>query len=70
MREIVVTPNTLDLKVYVNGEPQLSELNNDELTLMAAVLELIVSKQFENYTKRKSRSNKKRSPKNDTPKNS
>ena len=70
MREIVVTPNTLDLKVYVNGEPQLSELNNDELTLMAAVLELIVSKQFENYTKRKSRAKKKRSPKNDTPKNS
>ena len=70
MREIVVTPNTLDLKVYVNGEPQLSELYNDELTLMAAVLELIVSKQFENYTKRKSRANKKRSPQNDTPKNS
>ena len=70
MREIVVTPNTLDLKVYVNGEPQLSELDNDELTLMAAVLELIVSKQFENYTKRKSRANKKRSPKNDTSKNS
>lgn len=59
MREIVVTPNTLDLKVYVNGEPQLSELSNDGLTLLAAVLELIVSKQFENYTKRKKRSKKK-----------
>lgn len=53
MKEITVKPNDLNLKVYINGEPDLSQMDNSDFTLLATILEVTLSKHLENYKKRK-----------------
>ena len=54
--------NDTGLKVFVDGEPNLNELEDADLTVLATVLEVIIERQFENYTKRKGEGKKKKAP--------
>lgn len=60
MKEITVRGNDTGLKVFVDGEPNLNELEDADLTVLATVLEVIIERQFENYTKRKGEGKKKK----------
>ena len=53
MKEITVKNNELGLGITINGEPDLKEMDEGDFTVLASVLELIVSRQYENYVKRK-----------------
>ena len=53
LKEICAKRNSLGLRVFVNGEPQLSQMEATELSLMASTLELAISQEFDDYTKRK-----------------
>lgn len=53
MKEITVKNNELGLSIMINGEPDLKEMDVGDFAVLASVLELIVSKQYENYVKRK-----------------
>ena len=53
MQEIMVKGNNSGLRVFIDGEPDLRSMP-DELEIIATVLEMVISKQYENYVKRKS----------------
>ena len=53
MKEIAVRGNELALKVFIDGEPDLKEVPNDELTVLATVLEVIIERRYTSYIKRK-----------------
>jgi len=53
LKEITVRENELGLAVFIDGEPNLADLTSDELTVLATVFEVVISKQYENYNKRK-----------------
>lgn len=53
MQEIMVKGNNTGLRVFIDGEPDLRSMT-DELEIIATVLEMVISKQYENYVKRKS----------------
>ena len=53
LKEICAKTNPLGLRVFVNGEPQLSQMEATELSLMASTLELAISQEFDDYMKRK-----------------
>ena len=53
LKEISVKTNPLNLRVFVNGEPNLSRMEAAELSLMASRLELVISQEFDDYMKRK-----------------
>ena len=53
LKEICAKTNPLGLRVFVNGEPQLSQMEATEFSLMASTLELAISQEFDNYMKRK-----------------
>ena len=53
MKEITVKNNELGLNIMINGEPDLKEMDAGDFAVLASVLELIVSRQYENYVKRK-----------------
>ena len=53
MKEICAKRNSLGLRVFVNGEPQLSQMEATEFSLMASTLELAISQEFDDYMKRK-----------------
>ena len=62
MQEITVRNNQLGLQVFIDGEPSLRELPDDELTVLATVLEVIIERRYANYIKRKGEGKKKRCP--------
>ena len=67
MQEIAVRNNQLGLQVFIDGEPNLRELPDDELTVLATVLEVIIERRYTNYIKRKGEGKKKKvSVKSDT----
>ena len=67
MQEITVRNNELGLQVFIDGEPNLRELPDDELTVLATVLEVIIERRYANYIKRKGEGKKKKvSVKSDT----
>ena len=67
MQEITVRNNQLGLQVFIDGEPSLRELPDDELTVLATVLEVIIERRYANYIKRKGEGKKKKvSVKSDT----
>ena len=53
MKEITVKNNELGLNIMINGELNLKEMDAGDFAVLASVLELIVSRQYENYVKRK-----------------
>ena len=53
LKEICAKTNPLGLRVFVNGEPKLSEMEATEFSLMASTLELAISQEFDDYIKRK-----------------
>ena len=53
MKEICAKTNPLGLRVLVNGEPEFSQMEATELSLMASTLELAISQEFDDYMKRK-----------------
>ncbi len=60
MQEVTVRGNKTGLRVFVNGEPNFTTISNEDLTLLGTVLELVISKQYENYVKRKERDSPKK----------
>lgn len=67
MKEITVRENELGLKVFIDGEPDLRELPDKELTVIATVLEVIIERRYTSYIKRKGEGKKKKvSDKSDT----
>lgn len=58
MQEIMVKGNNTGLKVFIDGELDLRSMPN-EMDIIANVLEMVISKQYENYVKRKSYLDKK-----------
>ena len=67
MKEITVRGNELGLKIFIDGEPDLRELPDDDLTVLATVLEVIIERRYTNYIKRKGEGKKKKvSVKTDT----
>ena len=59
MKEITVRGNELGLKILIDGEPDLRELPDDDLTVLATVLEVIIERRYTNYIKRKGEGKKK-----------
>lgn len=55
MQEINVKGNETGLRVFIYGEPNLLSMPEEEINILATVLEMVISKQYENYTKRKDR---------------
>ena len=55
MQEINVKGNETGLRVFIDGEPSLLSMPEEEINILATVLEMVISKQYENYTKRKDR---------------
>lgn len=55
MQEINVKGNETGLRVFIDGEPNLLSMPEEEINILATVLEMVISKQYENYTKRKDR---------------
>ena len=53
LKEICAKTNLLGLRVFVNGEPDFSQMEATELSLMASTLELAISQAFDDYMKRK-----------------
>lgn len=53
MQEITVRNNPLGLKALIDGEPNIKDLPDSELTVLATVLELIIERRYVNYIKRK-----------------
>lgn len=53
LKEICAKTNPLGLRVFVNGEPQLSQMEATEFSLMASTLELAISQYFDDCNKRK-----------------
>lgn len=53
MREISLKENNTGLKVFIDGEPNFKEMSEENLTVLATVLELTISRLYENYVKRK-----------------
>ena len=53
LKEICAKTNPLGLRVFVNGEPEFSQMEATELSLMASTLELAISQEFDDYMKRK-----------------
>jgi hypothetical protein len=67
LTEITVKGNTLGLKVFIDGEPELKDLPDDDLTVLATALEIIIERRYVTYTKRKGEGKKKKvSAKTDT----
>jgi hypothetical protein len=67
LKEITVRENELGLKIFIDGEPDLRELPDDDLTVLATVLEVIIERRYANYIKRKGEGKKKKvSAKSDT----
>ena len=62
MQEITVRNNELGLKVFIDGEPNLRELPDDELTVLATVLEVIIERRYTSYIKRKGEGKKRKTP--------
>ena len=62
MQEITVRDNELGLKVFIDGEPNLRELPEDELTVLVTVLEVIIERRYMSYIKRKGEGKKKKMP--------
>ena len=60
MKEITARENELGLKVFIDGEPDLKELPDDELTVLATVLEVIIERRYTTYIKRKGEGKKKK----------
>ena len=60
MQEITVRNNQLGLQVFIDGEPNLRELPDDELTVLATVLEVIIERRYTTYIKRKGEGKKKK----------
>ncbi len=52
LKEICMKTNPLGLRVFINCEPQLSQMEATELSLMASTLELAISQEFDDYMKR------------------
>lgn len=55
MQEINVKGNETGLRVFIDGEPNLLSMPEEKINILATVLEMVISKQYENYTKRKDR---------------
>lgn len=53
MKEICAKTNQLGLRIFVNGEPQLSHMEATEFSLMASTLEVAISQYFDDRNKRK-----------------
>ena len=53
LKEICAKTNQLGLRIFVNGEAQLSQMEATEFSLMASTLELAISQEFDDYMKRK-----------------
>lgn len=55
MQEVTVIHNPKGLRVLIDEEPDLRSKPSDELDVLAAILEAVISQQYENYVKRKKR---------------
>ena len=53
MREVYLKENKTGLKVFVDGDIDFKEKPEEELLVLATVFEMIISRQFESYIKRK-----------------
>ena len=53
LKEICAKRNSLGLRVFVNGEPQLSKMEATEFSLMASTLELAISQDFDNDVRKR-----------------
>ena len=62
MKEITVRGNELCLKIFIDGEPDLREPPDDDLTVLVTVLEVIIERRYTNYIKRKGEGKRKRCP--------
>ena len=60
MKSITVRGHETNLAVFIDGEPDLKALPEDELTVLATVLEVIIERRYTNYIKRKGEGKKKR----------
>ena len=60
MQEITVRNNSLGLKAFIDGEPKIKDLPDNELTVLATVLEVIIERRYTNYIKRKGEEKKKK----------
>jgi len=54
LQEIQV-PNKPNLKVFINGVPDISQVDEVDMTVWASVLDKALSEHIDNYHKRKAR---------------
>ena len=55
MEELQVSSNKTGLKVFINGIPDLNEIQEDDFRVWSVVLERVLTEHFDNYLKRKAR---------------
>lgn len=60
MKEITVKNNYFGLTILIDGEPNFAELTSEELAVLATVFEVVITRQYENYIKRKGEAKKKK----------
>ena len=65
MQEVTVEHNPKGLKVLIDEEVILPGKPQDELDVLAAILEATIFQQYENYVKRKNRTERSKNKKGD-----
>ena len=58
MEEVIVKNNETEMKVYVNGQPDLRKMAPQELGILAGHLDKVLTEYLKNYSKRKKRTRK------------
>lgn len=58
MEEVIIKNNETEMKIYVNGQPDLSKMPPQELELLAGHLDKVLKEHLNNYSKRKKRTKK------------
>ncbi len=53
MEEVIIKNNETEMKIYVNGQPDLTKMPPQELELLVGHLDKVLTEQLKNYSKRK-----------------
>lgn len=54
MDEVIIKSNTANLRIYINGKPNISNMPVSELDLLACCIELQMTEYFKASTKKDS----------------
>ena len=53
LEEITIGENPLGIKIFINGEPNIDNISEEEIDTLVSQMDLIISEMFEKNEKRK-----------------